>query len=264
MRIALVNSQRHEAQPGLVGHCQSCAAVMIAKCGTHRAWHWAHRGLRQCDSWWERETEWHIAWKNNFPTEWQEIIRHDAAGERHIADVQAGDGRVIEFQHSPISDNEKRARETAYSSMVWVVDGLTRKRDQLNFERALQLLDPRNAVFAAEPDACALFRDWINRPVDTFLDFGERSEDVERFGSPVLWHLHPSMPKVAVLRPIAKTALITALKTGAPFWRLPMRVVQPRPVSWLPLPPMNRHATPLSGFGRYLFQQQRIRARRRF
>ena len=40
------------------------------------------------------------SWKNQFPTEWQEIIQRGNTGEKHIADVKTKDGWVIEFQHS--------------------------------------------------------------------------------------------------------------------------------------------------------------------
>jgi hypothetical protein len=51
----------------------------------------------------ENETEWHRAWKDQFPPEWQEIVHLAGDGERHIADVKTGDGWVIEFQHSYIT-----------------------------------------------------------------------------------------------------------------------------------------------------------------
>ena len=61
---------------------------MIAKCGKHRVWHWAHWKSKDCDPWWEPETEWHRSWKNQFPVEWQEIGHTAQSGERHRADVK--------------------------------------------------------------------------------------------------------------------------------------------------------------------------------
>jgi competence protein CoiA len=72
MRLALVNGLRCKASRGLAGVCQACNSPMIPKCGELRAWHWAHHGERHCDPWW-KETDWHIAWKDRFPSEWQEI-----------------------------------------------------------------------------------------------------------------------------------------------------------------------------------------------
>ncbi|MER8440935.1 competence protein CoiA family protein [Mesorhizobium sp. M1312] len=87
---------------------------MVAKCGTQRVWHWARHGNRSCEPWWEPETPWHRGWKDQFPSEQQEIIRHDQKGEKHIADVMTENGLVIEFQHSHLPLQEKGAREGFY------------------------------------------------------------------------------------------------------------------------------------------------------
>lgn len=39
MKFAIIQEQRHEAQPGLSGHCPSFKADMVAKCGDLRVWH---------------------------------------------------------------------------------------------------------------------------------------------------------------------------------------------------------------------------------
>src|SRR4051812_12757131 len=74
MKFALVAGERREAQPGLSGICEGCTAAMIAKCGTLKVWHWAHRSAVVCDHWWESETAWHRGWKNLFPESWQEFV----------------------------------------------------------------------------------------------------------------------------------------------------------------------------------------------
>ena len=78
MRVALINGQRHEAQPNLVAKCPipTCDRPMVAKCGELRIWHWAHQGKRSCDPWWENKTEWHVKWQGEFPDAWQEIVHH--------------------------------------------------------------------------------------------------------------------------------------------------------------------------------------------
>src|SRR4030095_12105852 len=106
---------------------------MIANCGEVRVWHWAHRGKRTCDRWWEPETEWHRAWKDNFPRDWQEHIHHDPSGEKHIAAVRTGPGLIIEFQHSHLDPQERAARERFYGNMAWVVDGTRLKKDYPRF-----------------------------------------------------------------------------------------------------------------------------------
>lgn len=122
MRFANIDGQRVEATPGQSGHCPSCGKVIIAKCGTRVIWHWAHKGVR-CDGWWEPETAWHRAWKEEFPTEWQEFVCEGDGGERHIADVFTPHGLVIEFQHLRLPPEERAAREAFYPNLVWVVDG---------------------------------------------------------------------------------------------------------------------------------------------
>lgn len=123
MRFARVNDILQEAAPGAHGLCPGCLQPVLAKCGTQKVHHWAHKGTKACDSWWEPETEWHRAWKNNFPAEWQEIFLPDErTGEKHIADVRTSQGLVIEFQHSHIQPRERTSREKFYRNMVWVVD----------------------------------------------------------------------------------------------------------------------------------------------
>ncbi|RUV66122.1 competence protein, partial [Mesorhizobium sp. M5C.F.Cr.IN.023.01.1.1] len=77
MRYALVNDERREAEPGVAGTCPGCGQPMIAKCGDQRIHHWAHRGMRTCDPWWEPETPWHRSWKAQFPPHWQEVVQQD-------------------------------------------------------------------------------------------------------------------------------------------------------------------------------------------
>ncbi|MBK9982077.1 MAG: hypothetical protein IPP15_06550 [Saprospiraceae bacterium] len=77
MRFAIVNGIRAEAAKGVKGICPSCESELIPKCGEHRINHWAHKGTRTCDAWWEPETEWHRSWKSNFSDDWQEVILVD-------------------------------------------------------------------------------------------------------------------------------------------------------------------------------------------
>lgn len=137
MRFALINYKLVEASPGLKGLCPGCAQAVIAKCGTLRIHHWAHRNNKVCDDWWEPETLWHRTWKSNFPKDWQEIFLPDErTGEKHVADVRTSHGLVIEFQHSHIDAKERTSRENFYKNMVWVVDGTRLKRDYPRFAKA--------------------------------------------------------------------------------------------------------------------------------
>lgn len=159
MRYAIVNGTRTEATKGAKAICPGCGSELIAKCGERKINHWAHKGTRTCDLWWEPETEWHRSWKNNYPAEWQEIILPDEkTGEKHIADVCTDDHLVIEFQHSAIDLGEQVARENFYKNMVWVVDGTRLKKDYLRF------LNGRN--YGLDTDKKGVF--FVGSPKDTF------------------------------------------------------------------------------------------------
>ena len=118
MKYALVTGQRVEAYAGGRGTCRVCNGEVIAKCGTHRVFHWAHLAISDCDSWAKEETEWHRAWKDKFPADYQEFFQHDGeSGGRHIADVRTPHGLVIEFQHSHLKPLE-RADASAFTE-IW-------------------------------------------------------------------------------------------------------------------------------------------------
>ncbi len=182
MKFALVNGECLEAQAGLSGTCPVCGDPMVAKCGKIKVRHWAHRTRRVCDPWWENETEWHRAWKNEFPSSWQEVVHRAANGERHIADVKTDAGWVIELQHSHIRAEERLSRNAFYRHLVWVVDGTRRKKDRLRLLEAVKTGLPVDAEFLIcrimFPDECPLLRDWGDTRAPVFFDFG---------GSPWLW-----------------------------------------------------------------------------
>ena len=133
MKFAIVDGKKVEATPGARGLCPSCISEMIAKCSPEkkRVWHWAHKGKRSCDPWWENETEWHRAWKGYFPDDWQEVVHRAENGEKHIADVKTDQGWVLEFQHSYLKSEERYSREAFYRKLVWVVDGTRTSRSFL-------------------------------------------------------------------------------------------------------------------------------------
>jgi len=72
MKYALNDGNKVEASKGAKGFCPSCGSELIAKCGEVNVNHWAHKGNRNYDSWWENETDWHRSWKDKFPMDWQE------------------------------------------------------------------------------------------------------------------------------------------------------------------------------------------------
>jgi len=174
MKYAHASGQRVEAFAGGRGTCPTCNGEVIAKCGSYRIHHWAHQGIRDCDSWAEKETEWHRAWKNKFPAECQEFIQHDErTGEKHIADVRTPHGLVIEFQRSHLDPHERAARERFYGNMVWVVDGTRLQRDYPRFlkarddMRATQIPGYFTLMF---PDEC-FPKMWLDSSVPAIFDF---------------------------------------------------------------------------------------------
>lgn len=189
MKLAIIDGQRREAEPGLSGECPVCEATTITKCGEKNIWHWAHKGKRKCDHWWENETEWHRNWKNQFPDHCQEVVRWAEDGEKHIADVKTDQNWVIEFQHSYIKPEERRSREAFYGNLVWVVDGLRRKTDLKQFIEAvrggIQITQEPLLVVKVQPLDCRLVEEWSASRVPVFFDFGE---ELQPHG---LWSLVP-------------------------------------------------------------------------
>jgi competence protein CoiA len=172
MKFALAAGERIEAFAGGRGACPSCHGEVIAKCGSYRIPHWAHCGIRDCDSWSEPETEWHRAWKNQFPAEFQEYIQHDESGERHIADVRTNHGLVLEFQHSHLDPHERTVRERFYKNMLWIVDGTRLQRDYPRFlkgkEEFRRIADGHYLL--SFPDEC-FPKMWLGSSVPVIFDF---------------------------------------------------------------------------------------------
>ncbi|RUW44740.1 MULTISPECIES: competence protein CoiA family protein [unclassified Mesorhizobium] len=228
MRFALVNSERSEARPALAGSCPCCSQRMVAKCGTQRVWHWAHCGNRNCDPWWEPETLWHLSWKNQFPSEWQEIIRHDERGEKHVADVMTENSLVIEFQHSHLPLQEKVAREGFYQSMVWVVDGTRLKGDHPRFlgGRRLFRSTHMNGVFTvADPKNC-FPSGWLSCGVPVFFDFEHTvtSTDTSTAKTELLWCLLPGRAEGCAV--VVAVSPVTFVKAALKWtWIIPVRAV---------------------------------------
>lgn len=201
MKFALIDDQRHEAEPGLKGTCPIHGHPMVAKCGELRTWHWAHKGSLSCDPWWENETDWHRNWKGQFPREWQEVVHHDEQGEKHIADVKTDREWIIEFQHSHIKPEERRSRDFFYKRLIWIVDGTRRKKDAVQFLKSWNRGAPvgqNPRIRRILPDECALLREWSASTSHVFLDFGEQA--------PLWWVFNkgPSKPMYLMIVPRAE------------------------------------------------------------
>lgn len=175
MKFALVDELKVTPTPKTQGFCPFCGGKVIAKCGDIKRWHWSH-SKRECDVWWENETQWHRDWKNCFPEEWQEIIQIDKNSVKHIADVKTNEGWVLEFQHSYLKPDERKARNIFYGKLVWIVDGLRRSRDKTQFFESLNELRPvweNPLIRKVYLDNGALLRDWSRNPAPVLFDFGD-------------------------------------------------------------------------------------------
>ena len=206
MRFALSNNERIEPTKGAKGLCPCCGSELVAKCGEIKVHHWSHK--KKCDDhWWENETEWHRNWKNKFPKEWQEIIQRDESGEKHIADVKTGSGWTIEFQHSPISKEERDSRDYFYNKLIWIVDGTRRKTDIEQFDNLIYHASNISnepfilRVFDEETlDRFRLNQEWGSSKSLVLFDFGKsevRYRD-EYKSNEDLWLIHPSRDRTYI------------------------------------------------------------------
>ncbi|HEC32902.1 MAG TPA: hypothetical protein ENI63_01420 [Candidatus Kaiserbacteria bacterium] len=267
MKFALIDGEKEEATKGATALCQFCGLELIAKCGEIKIHHWAHKSKRNCDPWWENEGEWHRAWKNEFPTEWQEIIHHDENGQKHIADVKTQSGWTLEFQHSFLKHEERQSRNYFYKKLVWVIDGTRRKTDIKQFKRMLeestQLRTNIPIIRASFPDECRLLNEWHNNDSLVFFDFNE-SEVTE---DTMLWFLFPkTLTSSAYLSPFSRANFIELFNNDN-FDNLYKNTILPihkeisngerrqREAN------IHNRANTLSGFDRYLKNKQRRRRR---
>ncbi|MEA4995402.1 MAG: competence protein CoiA family protein [Petrimonas sp.] len=174
MKYALVDGIKTEAVKGVKGFCSSCGSELIAKCGEQKINHWAHKGNRNCDPWWEPETEWHRSWKKNYIIGCQEVVLTDEkTGEKHIADVRTEHGLVIEFQHSHIRSEERISRERYYKNMVWVVDGTRLKRDYPRFLKGREEFrsTEKKSIYRVDFPDEVFPKNWLKSYVPIIFDF---------------------------------------------------------------------------------------------
>lgn len=222
MKFALINGVKTEASKGATGICPSCGSKLVAKCGEVKVNHWSHIRNRNCDPWWENETDWHRSWKNNFPAEWQEIVLHDErTAEKHIADVRTSYGLVIELQHSHIDPQERTARENFYKNMVWVVDGTHLKRDYPRFLKGKNDLGRTNKqgyFFVDFPNECYT-PTWLGSLVPVIFDYqGIESIDDPNDLRNNLYCLLPKQNKrEAILATISRDSFINNTINGEWF-----------------------------------------------
>lgn len=176
MKFAIVNGERKEPASGLIGSCTGCGSPTIAKCGKIKVHHWAHKSKLECDPWWENETPWHRRLKAYFPEPWQEVVHKADSGEFHRADVKTDKGWVLEIQYSAINPDERSSRNAFYPKLAWIVYGLRRKKDPVQFFHSLKLVKTLedtifSKIYDVGSDGIALLRDWGNDKSPVFFDF---------------------------------------------------------------------------------------------
>lgn len=95
-------------------YCPVCGEPVTHKIGKIKKPHFAHKMNTDCYLSHDKDhlSEWHIRMQEYFPLETREIRFKDAkTGEIHIADVFLSDSNtVLEFQHSPITEEEFYSR----------------------------------------------------------------------------------------------------------------------------------------------------------
>ena len=137
MQYAIVDDIKSLPEKGKTGICIGCGKEVVAKCGSIKVHHWAHKRTEDCDTWSEPETEWHREWKNKFPESYREVIFQDTTtNDYHRADIHTKDGVTIEFQNSPIPVEEFNQRNSFYKKIIWVVNGLKFK-DNITLDRQI-------------------------------------------------------------------------------------------------------------------------------
>lgn len=214
MKFALVNGEKVEATNGAKGLCSYCGSELIAKCGEIKINHWAHKGKRHCDPWWENETEWHRLWKNKFPKDWQEIRHKTEDGEIHIADVKTANGWIIEFQHSFLKPEERQKRNAFYRKLVWIVDGTRRKTDAQQFDKAIQesivMCEKPLILWVLFPEEYKLLKEWDSDNSLILFDF----QDPNTTKQYELWFLYPKYNNDTYISPFPRNFIIELLNKG--------------------------------------------------
>lgn len=223
MQYALVNGEKCEPTPGAVGKCETCEELMIAKCGHIKLWHWAHKGKRHCDQWWEPETPWHRRWKNNFPAEWREVRHFDQEGECHVADIKTPHNLVVECQHSAIRTPERTAREEFYSAsgnMIWIVNGGRYKTARSRLAKAQTSWGRtryQGFFLVSWPDEC-FPRAWIECTVPVFFDFDDDPSQTSQVVDGTLWCLLPGRAEgSAVVAKVSRLQFIDLARKNGEF-----------------------------------------------
>lgn len=144
MLLAKIDDTLIEAHPNMRASCPHCNDDVIAKCGTVKIWHWAHKN-NECVYKTEPETEWHLQWKT-----WakEHGFKIEIRSNNHIFDAfNPVTKTVFEFQHSPISQEELKDRSfnaiRAGYLINWIFDYRDKHINRNGLEKQLEI-SPKN------------------------------------------------------------------------------------------------------------------------
>jgi hypothetical protein len=139
------------------------------------------------------------------------VVHRAENGEQHVADVKTDHGWVLEFQHSYINPDERRARDAFYQKVVWVVDGVRRKRDRAQLLNAwvegVLVGSANSPVRKSFSTDCVLLREWAGSHARVFFDFGDEQT--------LWWLLSKSPDGWAYVAPFSRTTFIDTHRGGA-------------------------------------------------
>lgn len=150
-------------EKGSVCFCPVCNEELRLRKGGKNRPHFAHKQDSDCQYGKDQDykSEWHIRMQEYFPREACEVrFVDDETGEIHIADAfLEGSNTVLEFQHSPISEQEFLSRTIFHLKngrrIAWLFDESSTSKDS-TFGR-----------FRFDEDICLYgipFYQWMRRP----------------------------------------------------------------------------------------------------
>lgn len=113
-----------EAEKTIDYYCPTCSKRVILKRGSINISHFAHQSNECEDKWHYDMSEWHYSMQGRFDKSYREVVvKHK--GVIHRADILLGN-KIIEFQHSPIAQDEIIERNYFYKAagykVAWVFD----------------------------------------------------------------------------------------------------------------------------------------------
>ncbi len=153
---------RKRAGPGELASCPGCGKPVTAQCGQIYRPHWQHVSCKDCDTWYEPESEWHLGFKDRFLDPFQEVTIGP-----HRADVHLPGGLTIELQNSPLGVVEIFEREKFYGNMIWIVNA-NLFFDNLEYFPTREPSQERPATPVLVPEALSgerLFNHFLQEPL---------------------------------------------------------------------------------------------------